>query len=88
MEPLNKKLLVTLLDFAQSDQRATVDSLARSLTRSRREVAGGLNELAVRGLVCADTVRLTLLGVMRAAGLRARCADVSLGARSDRGAAA
>ncbi len=71
METLNKKLLMTLLDLAQSDVPASVQGLALELGLSRREVAEDLNLLAEEGLVRAETCRLTFVGLMHATGLRA-----------------
>lgn len=72
METLNKKILVALLDMAQTDVAANVQVLAQELGYSRREVAEVLNELAEEGLVRAETVRLTFVGLMQATGLRSR----------------
>lgn len=80
MTHLNKKLLVSLLDLAQADRAANVQSLAVSLNMSRREVASALNELAEAGLVRAETVRLTFVGLMRASGLRAQRVNQSVAA--------
>lgn len=71
METLNRNLLVTLLDFAQTDVRASVQRLSLKLGVSRAEVAVGLNELAERGLVSAATIRLTMMGLVCASSLRA-----------------
>ena len=73
MTHLNKQVLIALLDLAQADVHASVQALALSLGSSRREVASALNELAHLGLVRPETVRLTLVGLMHAAGLRERC---------------
>jgi Mn-dependent DtxR family transcriptional regulator len=70
METLNKILLVTLLDLAQNDVPASVARLATELGVTRAQVAVGLNELSERGLVRPDTIRLTFVGLMSAAGLR------------------
>jgi Mn-dependent DtxR family transcriptional regulator len=81
METLNRNLLITLLDFAQSDVRASVQRLALKLGVSRSAVAGALNDLAMQGLVSAETMRLTMMGLVCASSLRA-------GAQSTRSAAA
>jgi hypothetical protein len=70
MKTLNKTLLVVLLDLAQNDVPASVARVADELGITRAEAAVGLNELATAGLVRPETVRLTILGLMRAAGLR------------------
>lgn len=70
METLNKTLLVALLDLAQNDVPASVACLATELDLTRAQVAIGLNQLAEVGLVRPETIRLTILGLMRAAGLR------------------
>lgn len=72
MNTLNKNLLITLLEFAQSDVRASVAHLAFEMHLPRRTVAGGLNALALHGLVLAETCRLTLPGLAVAASLRAK----------------
>jgi Mn-dependent DtxR family transcriptional regulator len=72
METLNKQLLVALFDLAQSDAPANVQALALLLNVSRAEVAGGLNQLAMEGLVCPETIRLTFFGLMHATGVKAR----------------
>lgn len=70
METLNKTLLIALLDLAQNDVPASVARLANELDVAPAQVAGGLNHLAEAGLVRPETIRLTILGLMRAAGLR------------------
>jgi DNA-binding Lrp family transcriptional regulator len=65
-------LLAGLLDLAQLDLPASVEALARRLGRSRRWVACGLDELDRLGLVRAETVRLTLVGLARAVSVRER----------------
>jgi len=77
MTHLNKQVLISLLDLGQSDVRASVQSVSVAVGCSRREAAVALNELARLGLVRAETVRLTLVGLMRAAGLRERSRQVS-----------
>lgn len=72
METLNKKILVTLFELASSDERASVQELAVRLGQTRREVAEAVSELDRLGLVRAETIRLTFLGLTRALGLRAR----------------
>lgn len=72
METLNNALLVTLFEMAQNDEPASVDRLARELSLTRAEVATRLNQLSRQGLVRAETIRLTFVGLMRATGLRAR----------------
>ncbi len=72
MDHLNKKLLIALLDLAQTDVHASVTTLARHLGVTRKEVARGLSDLAELGWVRPETVRLTFVGLMKAAGLRAR----------------
>lgn len=70
MTHLNKQVLIALLDLAQADVHASVQAVALSLGCSRQEVATALNDLACRGLVRPETVRLTLVGLLHAAGLR------------------
>lgn len=72
MEPLNKDIVLKLFDLAQNDTPASVSRLAVELGSSRREVADALDELSREGLVRGDTVRLTFVGLMHAAGLSAR----------------
>ena len=75
MTTLNKSLLISLLNLAQSDQAASVQLLAIELGVSRAVVAGGLNELVLEGLVRPETIRLTFVGLMHATGLRNRVAQ-------------
>jgi len=77
MTHLNKQVLIALLDLAQGDVRASVQSIAVATGQPRPAVATALNELAQLGLVRAETIRLTLVGLMRASGLRQRCRQVS-----------
>lgn len=70
MTHLNKQVLIALLDLAQGDVHASVQAVALAVGVSRREAATALNQLARLGLVRAETVRLTLVGLMRATGLR------------------
>jgi len=77
MAHLNKQVLVALLDLAQGDVHASVQALALAVGASRREVASALNDLAQQGLVRPETVRLTLVGLMHAAGLRERCRQIA-----------
>jgi len=77
MTHLNKQVLIALLDLAQGDVRASVQALSIAVGCSRQEAATALNELAVRGLVRPETVRLTMLGLMHACGLRERSRQVS-----------
>lgn len=72
MTHLNKKLLVALIELAQSDTSASVQMLAHALGVSRKEVACALDELGELGLVRPETVRLTFVGLMHASGLRSR----------------
>lgn len=72
MTYLNKLLLRTLLDLAQNDVRASVTVLSQATGHSRREVADALNALDQLGLVRAERVRLTFLGLAKATGLAAR----------------
>lgn len=72
METLNKALLIALLDLAQTDVSASVQALAEATGYPRTKVAGGLNVLAKKGLVRPETVRLTMVGLVQAAALRAR----------------
>ncbi len=71
MNTLNRRLLVTLLDFAQTDVRASVAHLAFEMHLPRRTVANGLNRLAQRGLIDPGACRLTMVGLVAAASLRA-----------------
>jgi Mn-dependent DtxR family transcriptional regulator len=77
MTHLNKQVLVALLDLAQGDVHASVQAVAVAVGCSRPAVASALNELALRGLVRPETVRLTLVGLMHAAGLRERTRQVA-----------
>lgn len=77
MTHLNKQVLIALLDLAQGDVRASVQTVSVATGHSRPEVATALNELSRLGLVRAETVRLTLVGLMHATGLRQRCRQVS-----------
>ena len=72
MQTLNKNILIALLDCAQNDVPASVQVLAREVGASRREVADVLNHLIAEGLVRGETCRLTFVGLMHAAGTRAR----------------
>jgi Mn-dependent DtxR family transcriptional regulator len=72
MAHLNESLLLALFDCARADERASVQSVALRLGLSRREVAVGLNQLDQLGLVRAATIRLTFLGLAKAAGLVSR----------------
>lgn len=72
METLNNTILVTLLDLAQNDVHANVARLASELGVTRAQVAIGLNQLAEEGLVRPETVRLSFVGLMKAAGLRGK----------------
>ena len=60
-------LLRCLLDLARADAPATVRRLAAELGRAPADVERDLVLLARRGLVDADRVRLTFLGLMHAA---------------------
>jgi Mn-dependent DtxR family transcriptional regulator len=70
MTHLNKQVLIALLDLAQGDVHASVQAVALSLGCSRPAAANALSDLARRGLVRPDTVRLTMVGLLHAAGLR------------------
>lgn len=70
MEQLNKSVLVALFDLAQLDAAASVQTLAARLGVTRREVADSLSALDRQGLVRAEKVRLTMMGLVRAASLR------------------
>lgn len=72
MDTLNKELLLALFDLAQLDAAANVQRLSDDLGRSRRVVADALDDLARAGLVRAETVRLTFLGLAVATKLRSR----------------
>ncbi|OQX66848.1 MAG: hypothetical protein B6A08_18320 [Sorangiineae bacterium NIC37A_2] len=72
MDTLNKGILIALLDAAQHDERASIQYLSDRLGRTRTEVAQAVSELDRRGLVRAETVRLSFLGLTEALGLRAR----------------
>jgi len=76
MTHLNKQVLIALLDLAQGDVQASVQSIAVAVGGSRREVAGALDDLARAGLVRPQKVRLTLVGLMHASGLRQRARQV------------
>lgn len=77
MTHLNKQVLIALLDLAQGDVRASVQTVSVATGSTRREVATALNELARLGLVRPETIRLTLVGLMHASGLRQRVRQVS-----------
>ncbi len=72
MDTLNKGILIALLDAAQSDERASIQYLSDRLGRTRAEVAQAVSELDRLGLVRAETVRLSFLGLTGALGLRAQ----------------
>jgi Mn-dependent DtxR family transcriptional regulator len=72
MDNLNKSILVALFDLAQLDRAASVSAVAERLGQGRREVAEGLSQLDRLGLIRAETCRLTLRGLARAASLRSR----------------
>jgi Mn-dependent DtxR family transcriptional regulator len=72
METLNKRILVTLFELASSDERASIQELATRLGQTRRAIAEAVSELDRLGLVRAETVRLTFVGLTRALGLRAK----------------
>ena len=76
MDNLNSRILIALFDLSQLDQRASVTALAERLGCPRRDVAEALNGLDGRGLVRSETVRLTFLGLARAAGLRAKLGQI------------
>jgi predicted transcriptional regulator len=61
-------VLHTLLSLARADIPATVRRLAAELGRPAAEVERDLAQLARRGLVDAERVRLTFVGLMHAAG--------------------
>lgn len=67
MNHLNNRLLVALLDFAQADHPASVNALAVTLGITRRAAANALSDLDRQGLVRAETMRLTFLGLAHAA---------------------
>lgn len=71
MDTLNKRILIILLDAAQSGERASVQFLADRLGVSRTAVADAFSVLDQAGLVRAETIRLTFLGLTEALGLRA-----------------
>jgi Mn-dependent DtxR family transcriptional regulator len=75
MNTLNKKVLVSLFELAQTDVPASVQEVARYLGVSRREAATSLNTLSELGLIRAATLRLTFLGLMKAVGLASRRAQ-------------
>ncbi|HSC86609.1 MAG TPA: hypothetical protein VLC09_05035 [Polyangiaceae bacterium] len=72
MDNLNKSLLVSLFELAQTDRPASVNALAEWLGVDRREVACALSELDQQGLIRAETCRLTLRGLARAVSLRGK----------------
>lgn len=71
MDTLNKRILIVLLDAAQSNERATVQFLADRLGVTRRKAAEAVSDLDRLGLVRAETIRLSFLGLTEALGLRA-----------------
>lgn len=72
MDTLNKGILIALLDAAQTDEKASIQYLSDRLGQTRAEVAQAVSELDRRGLVRAETVRLSFLGLTEALGLRAQ----------------
>lgn len=72
MDNLNNRTLIALFELSQMDQRPSVAAVAEHLGSTLRQVAESLSALDRAGLVRAETVRLTFLGLARAAGLRAR----------------
>lgn len=73
---LQLRLLVALFDLAQADRAANVKRLAEHLDLRFKVVAIELNRLDELGLVHAGRVRLSMSGLVLAAGARSR-----LGAR-------
>lgn len=71
MDTLNKRILILLLDAAQSDDRASIQFLSDRLGVPRTEVAGAVSWLDRIGLVRAETIRLTFLGLSEALAVRA-----------------
>jgi Mn-dependent DtxR family transcriptional regulator len=70
METLNNQILLALFDLASAEERASIQALAVRLGVSRREVAETVSHLDRLGLVRAENVRLTFVGLTRALGLR------------------
>ena len=63
MDSLNKDILVALFHAGSNDERPSVTWLARRLGATRRRVACELDVLAEAGLVRAETIRLTFVGL-------------------------
>jgi Mn-dependent DtxR family transcriptional regulator len=63
MDTLNKDILVALFHAGSNDEAASVAWLARRLGVTRRRVACELDVLAEAGLIRAETIRLTFLGL-------------------------
>lgn len=72
MNATHQAVLVTLLDFAQTDRHATVLRLADALELPRAAIDQALAELDRAGLVDASRVRLSLFGLAMAAALPVR----------------
>lgn len=72
MDLLHKRILIALFRLTEADRSANVSLLAQELGCSRRDIACALSALDMLGLVRAERVRLTFLGLTRALGLEAK----------------
>jgi len=72
MTHLNKSILIALLDLAQLDQAADLHQLSLACGQTSSRIRLALYELESLGFVDAGRVRLSFLGLAKAAGLRAR----------------
>jgi Mn-dependent DtxR family transcriptional regulator len=70
METLNNQILLALFELASHDERASIQALSVRLGITRREAAEAVSRLDTAGLVRAENVRLTFVGLTRALGLR------------------
>jgi Mn-dependent DtxR family transcriptional regulator len=82
METLNNKVLLTLFELASAEERASIQALAVRLGVTRRDVAEAVSRLDRLGLVRAENVRLTFIGLTRALGLRASASRAARPRRS------
>lgn len=67
----NNAVLYTLLDLAKNDCHATVLRVAEAAGLERAEVVTALAALDKVGLVDRERVRLTMMGLVVASGLKA-----------------
>jgi predicted transcriptional regulator len=71
MNSAHNAVLFSLLDLAKNDQHATVLRVADAAGLDRAEVVSSLAALDKVGLVDSDRVRLTMMGLVVASGLKA-----------------